>query len=422
MPTALVLGAGIIGTATAYELQRAGFAVTLIDRQGGVARETSAANGGVVAPGYVTPWAAPGMPIKVAKSLFAKEAPVVFRPRLDGDQWRWAFKWLRECTHARYKMNKPRMQRIAHYSRIILTETRQRLGVPYDRTEGLLQLFRTAKDEAMAAPALRMLEAQGTTFRLLDRAGCEGVEPALAHSTAPLHGGVYLPDDEAGDCAKFAGALADAFTALGGVFLGEQRIEAILPRSGRAPEVVLAGESPRTLSADVVVVALGVESVRLLRPLGIDVPLYPIKGYSLTLPVIDGAFAPKGALMDEAYKVVLTRMGDRLRIAGTAEVSDWSSSAGPDNTRTLLKMAREWFGKGVDLSAPDVWVGRRPMTPDGPPVLGATPVPGLLLNIGHGSTGWAMSMGSARVIADLACARLPEIDLEGLTLRRYAPT
>lgn len=417
----LVIGGGVIGVTTAFELSRGGAEVTLIEREADVALATSAGNAGVIAPGYVTPWAAPGMPTKILRYLFQPTAPVIYRPRLDRQQWAWVRAWLSECTLARYRTNKPRMQRLAYYSQARLAQFRARYPFDYGRSEGYLQLFRSAYDEELVQPALKMLAEAGVPHRRVTASECVAIEPALAFARTPPHAGLYLPDDEAGDCARFTRALRSLAESQGTRFRLGTEVEAIECSASRVDAVVLRSAEGRRerLGADVVVVAAGVESRTLLRPLGIRVPLYAVKGYSVTLPVRNEARAPRAVLMDEAYKTAITRMGASVRVAGTAELSDDRLKVRPRAARTLMAVLEHWFPGAADTSAPHFWVGRRPMTPDGPPLLGPAPIKGLFLNLGHGSTGWAMSMGSARIVADLIEGRPPEIDLSGLTLERY---
>ncbi|HRO59304.1 MAG TPA: D-amino acid dehydrogenase [Burkholderiaceae bacterium] len=412
----LVVGAGIIGVCTAWYLCEHGFEVVVLERRDDVARETSAGNAGVIAPGYVTPWAAPGMPGKILSYLLSSAAPVRFRPTADRRQWRWIARWLRECRLERYRVNRLRMQRIAFYSRDELHELRASLGIDYHRSRGYLQLFRSERDLAMAAPARALLEEQAIPHRVLDADGCRAQEPALAAAT-PLAGGLYLPDDESGDCLEFARALRHAAEACGVDFRFGRQARAILVDGGRVAGVQM--NDGERIGATSVVVAAGPESGRLLRPAGIDLPIYPVKGYSATVPLNDAEAGPRQALMDEAYKTAVTPLGDRLRVSGTAEVGDAGLKPRQAALRTLLKVGRDWFPDAARWDEATFWTGARPMLPDGPPVLGATPLPGLFLNLGHGSTGWAMACGSGRVVADVVAGKQPAIDLDGLTLARY---
>lgn len=419
----IVCGAGIIGVTTAFELARAGCDVTVIDRQPAVARETSAGNAGIIAPGYVTPWAAPGMPKKILGYLGKPASPVIFRPQASVAQWRWIGRWLRNCNEQSYRINKPRMQRLAYFSRERLHQVRRELQIAYNQSQGYLQLFRTAADKALNAPALAILKEAGIAHQELDADLCCAIEPALAARNAPLHGGLYLPDDEAGDCALFAQKLHQWLADAGVKFLFSTTIAGIaVSDAGRAQGVMIKDQSGagQFCEADAVVLAAGVESIALAKPLGIDLPLYPIKGYSATFAVLDQIFAPKAAVIDEAYKTAITRMGGHVRIAGTAEVSDFSLKPQPVPCETLLKMARDWFPRGMEISDnTEFWVGRRPMTPDGPALLGPTPINGFYLNVGHGSTGWAMSLGSAKLVAETVLQQPLSISLDGLTLARY---
>ncbi|VWB82064.1 amino acid dehydrogenase [Burkholderia pseudomultivorans] len=425
----IVLGAGVIGVATAWHLREAGCDVTVVEREADVAQATSLGNAGVIAPGYVTPWAAPGMPGKILKYLFKPASPLIFRPTLDRAQWRWIARWLRECEFERFRVNKQRMQRIAYYSRACLHAFRDRHPFDYGASRGYLQLLRGAFDVEMAQPALKVLRDAGIAFRELDAAGCTAIEPGLRWARQAPVGGIYLPDDEAGDCARFTRELRALCEANGVTFRLRTELRALDVAAGRVRGVRIAArdlpdDGHRTsddapLAADAVVVALGVDSARLLRPYGIDVPLYPVKGYSATLAVADDEKAPRAALMDESLKTAITRFGPTLRVAGTAELGSRHAALRQQALDTLMKVLDDWFPQAADRASARFWVGRRPMTPDGPPLLGASGIDGLWLNVGHGSTGWAMSMGSGKVLADLVTGRTPEIDLSGLTLARY---
>ncbi|KWE56358.1 D-amino acid dehydrogenase [Burkholderia sp. MSMB2157WGS] len=457
----IVLGAGVIGVTTAWHLREAGCDVTVIERETDVAQATSLGNAGVIAPGYVTPWAAPGMPGKILKYLFKPASPLIFRPTLDAAQWRWIARWLRECEFERFRVNKQRMQRIAYYSRACLHAFRERHPFDYGASRGYLQLLRGAFDVEMVQPALKVLRDAGIAFRELDAAGCTAIEPGLRWARQAPVGGIYLPDDEAGDCARFTRELRALCKANGVTFRFRTAIHALdvvggkvrgvrvraAGTDGRSPRdesagidtagaglhgggrpdhpasdrAASAGTLPRDmlLAADAIVVALGVDSAALLRPHGIDVPLYPVKGYSATLAVVDDEKAPRAALMDESLKTAITRFGPTLRVAGTAELGNRHAALRQQALDTLMKVLDDWFPHAAERASARFWVGRRPMTPDGPPLLGASRIDGLWLNVGHGSTGWAMSMGSGKVLADLVTGREPEIDLSGLTLARY---
>jgi len=412
-----VVGAGIIGVCTAYYLRRAGFEVTVLERRAGVAQETSFANAGVLAPGYVGPWAAPGMPRKVLRYLFRPESPVVFRPTTDPALWRWLRRWFAECDLERYRRNRGRMQRLALYSQLQLDSLVERHTLEFERTRGYLQLFRTAKELEASGALQAILSELGVAHAVLGAEQARALEPALYPATA-LAGALHLPDESTGNCAFFAQqikalAISDGVqfrfgvTVLG-LDLAQGRIGCLRTDAGeeRADAYVLAG---------------GVDCAALLRPLGIDLPIMPIKGYSATVPIRSFEHAPFIGVMDETYKVAVTRMGNRLRIAGTAELGSPRLALRDSALRTLLKVAQDWFPSAASYSQAKYWVGARPMLPDGPPVLGATSVPNLYVNAGHGSSGWVMACGSARVLADTLAGAAPEIDLEGLTMNRFAP-
>lgn len=411
----IVVGAGIIGVCSAWFLRERGFEVTVVDRRSGVAMETSFGNAGIVAPGYVTPWAAPGMPGKVLSTLFAAEAPVVFRPNSSPALWRWLGRWLRECDLARYRRNKSRMQRIAFYSRAQLTELRTRLGIEYERSPGYMQLLRTTRDVTMAGPARAMLDEGNVPYRWLDGDEARVIEPALSPA-CPLAGALLLPEDESGNCRLFAQVLKERALAAGVVFRFDEPVRALALERGRVNGVITARG---LLAADAVVVAAACDSVPLLRRAGIRLPLYPIKGYSATVTLSGDGAAPSRSVMDEAYKVAVTPMGTRLRIAGTAEIGSRELALRDSALRTLIKVAGDWFPGAARYAEATWWTGARPMLPDGAPVIGRTGTPGLFINVGHGSTGWAMACGSGRVLADIMADREVEIDLDGLTLERY---
>ncbi|MCP8896252.1 D-amino acid dehydrogenase [Shinella daejeonensis] len=412
----LVLGAGIIGVTSAYQLAKAGHEVTVLDRQPGPALETSFANAGEVSFGYCSPWAAPGIPLKAMKWLFMEHAPLILRPKLDIAMIGWMARMLRNCTSARYAINKSRMLRLADYSRIALAELRSETGIAYDeRMQGTLQLFRTSQQLDASAKDVQALAADGIPYEVLDPAGCIRVEPALAHVREKIVGGLLTPKDETGDCFKFATALAEQAENLGVRFVWDTDIRSLDVEGGRVRGVVTGRQ---TYHADAVVVALGSYSPLILKPHGIALPVYPVKGYSLTIPITDAARAPESTVMDETYKIAITRLGDRIRVGGMAEISGYTNDLGAARRRTLEHSVTDLF-PGGDASQATFWSGLRPMTPDGTPVIGPTRIAGLYLNTGHGTLGWTMSCGSARVIADLVSGRKPEIDATDLAISRY---
>ena len=414
----IVLGSGVIGVTSAYFLAQAGHDVTVVDRQPGAALETSFANAGEISPGYSAPWAAPGLPQKAIKWLFMRHRPLVIWPVLDPAMWIWGLRLLRNCTAARYDLNKQRMLRLAQYSRTCLEQLREDTGIRYDeRMQGTLQLFRTAAQVDGAAADMAILARFGVPHELLDRAGCIRAEPALMRVGDKIAGGLRLPGDETGDCYKFTQNLARMAASSGVAFRTETRILGARAEGSRIAAVITdAGE----MVADAYVVALGSYSPLLLRPLRISLPVYPVKGYSLTVPIVDPARAPESTVMDETYKVAVTRLGDRIRVGGTAELMGYNLALRDARRDALDHVVTDLFPGGGDVSRATFWTGLRPMTPDGPPVIGPTRYANLFLNTGHGTLGWTMAAGSGRVLADLVSGRSPEIDLAGLTLERYA--
>jgi len=413
----LILGSGVIGVTSAYYLARAGHEVTVVDRQPEPALETSFANAGEVSPGYSSPWAGPGVPVKAVKWLLMKHGPLVIRPKLDPVMWVWLLKMLRNCTSARYAVNKSRMIPIAEYSRDSLRDLRRDIGIQYDeRSQGTLQLFRYQAQLDGTGEDIAVLKQYGVPFEVLSREGCIAVEPALAGVKEKFAGGLRLPQDETGDCHMFTQALAKHAQALGVRFMFNTGIDRIVTDGARVSGVAT---SAGLLQADAYVLALGSWSSRLAAPLGISLPVYPVKGYSITVPIKDASGAPESTVMDESYKVAITRLGNRIRVGGTAEISGYSSKLYDARRATLDHSLTELFPRGGDLSKATFWSGLRPMTPDGPPVIGPTQYANLHLNTGHGTLGWTMSCGSGRVLADMLSGRKPDIDVSALTVERY---
>ncbi len=413
----VVLGGGVIGITTAYYLARQGAEVELIERQPAAALETSFANAGQVSPGYSTPWAAPGIPLKAMKWLMQRHAPLAIRPDGSLFQWRWMAHMLSQCNSKSYAINKGRMMRLAEYSRDCLRELRDEVGLHYDHgTGGTLQLLRTDAQMEAVHRDTEVLREMGVPFELLDRPALARVEPALGRTQQALAGGLRLPNDETGDCHLFTQALAAQAQALGVRMRYDTPVQRLLQERGRLAGVQLAnGECVR---GDRYIVAMGSYSRQMLLPLGIDLPVYPVKGYSLTIPLVDESLAPRSTVLDETYKVALTRLGNRIRVGGMAELGGYDLRLNPRRRATLEKVVGELF-PGGDLSRAEFWTGLRPMTPDSTPLVGATRHANLFLNTGHGTLGWTMACGSGRLMADLVMGRRPEIDTEGFTLDRY---
>ena len=418
----LVLGGGVIGVSAAWQLASAGHEVEVVERQPGVALETSFANAGEVSPGYSAPWAGPGVPLKAIKWLLMHHRPLVIRPRVDLDMLRWCLAMLRNCTSARYERNKGRMLPLAEYSRDCLRTLRRETGLAYDeRALGTLQLFRTQLQYDGSRLDTDVLERCGVPWQRLDRDGCIAHEPALARVAHKFVGGLRLPGDETGDCFKFTQELAALAQARGVRFRFGTTVQRLLVEGGRLQGVaVQANGDAKVWHADACLVALGSHTPRLLAPVGLRIPVYPVKGYSITVPITDAAGAPESTVMDETHKVAITRLGDRIRVGGTAELAGYSLALHEARRRTLLHVVGDLYPDGGDLSRAEFWCGLRPMTPDGPPIVGATPITGLYLATGHGTLGWTMAAGTARVIADVIGGREPEIDVSSLGMARYA--
>ena len=415
----VVLGSGVIGVASAWYLAEAGHEVIVVDRQPGPALETSFANAGEISPGYASPWAAPGIPQKAIGWLMMRHAPLILRPAVDREMLGWLFSMLRNCTSARYAINKARMVRLAEYSRDRLIALRADTGITYDeRMQGTLQLFRTQKQLDGTAKDIAVLRAGGVPFELLDREGCIAAEPGLAPSREKIVGGLRLPGDETGDCFKFTGALAAMAAERGVQFHYGESIRSLVIESGRVAGVET---DHGRITADRYVLALGSHSAAMLRPLGLGLPVYPVKGYSITVPIVDAALSPESTLMDESYKIAITRLGHRIRVGGMAEISGYNNALPERRRATLVHSLTDLFPGAGDIDAASYWSGLRPMTPDGTPVIGKTPYDNLFLNTGHGTLGWTMACGSGRVIADLVSGRPTDIEAADLSIARYDP-
>jgi D-amino-acid dehydrogenase len=413
----LVLGGGVIGVSVAYYLARSGHEVEVVDRQSGPALETSFGNAGEVSPGYSAPWAGPGVPIKAIKWMLMQHSPLVIWPILDPAMWRWGAMMLANCTARAYALNKSRMVPIAEYSRDCLKALRADTGIQYDdRAQGTLQLFRTQKQLDSIGDDVAILRQYGVPFEVLDRASFCQVEPALKLTQEKFVGALRLPGDETGDCFKFTCRLAEMAAALGVKFRWNARIESLQVGGGAVTGVFTdAG----LLTADRVVVALGSHSPGLLAPVGVRIPVYPVKGYSITVPITEAQYAPESTIMDESHKVAVTRLGDRIRVGGTAELAGYSLNLREARRATLNHVVTDLFPRGGDVSKATFWCGLRPMTPDGTPIIGKTPVENLLLATGHGTLGWTMAAGTGRVIADIVSGKQPDIDTTGLGMARY---
>lgn len=419
------MGAGVVGTAAAWFLAEAGHEVTVIDRQPGPGLETSFANGGQISASHVEPWAGPRTPVQALKWLGDPDAPLVFRwARWDPALWLWLMRFLRNCTPARASLNTERALRVALYSRASLKALRAETGLHYDeRTLGILQVFHDDRDFEEGRRLAAEVAANGLSSAILERPETLALEPALTHAAEPLVGGIHFPDDESGDAHLFTKGLAALAAARLGVdFRHGVSIQGIEHRAGHVTGV---RTDAGTFVADAYVLALGSFSPLLARDLGLTLPVYPAKGYSITVPVraeLEGGNAPGAptvSITDGAYKMVYSRLGDRLRAAGTAELAGWDQQMRDRRAQTILRNARRLFPLAGDYDAAEKWCGLRPKTPDSVPIIGRTAFSNLFLNTGHGVLGWTMSVGSGRIIADLVSGREPEVDIRGLGLDRF---
>ncbi|SQK75135.1 Sarcosine oxidase subunit beta [Tatumella ptyseos] len=414
----LILGSGVVGVTSAWYLAQAGHEVTVIDRSSGPAEETSAGNAGQISPGYASPWAAPGIPLKAVKWMFQKHSPLSIRPDGTTFQLQWMWEMLKNCTLPHYQENKSRMVRIAEYSRDCLKDLRATTGILYEgRQGGTLQLFRTEQQYENASKDIKVLEEAGVPYRLLKSAELHSIEPALAATQHKLTGGLQLPNDETGDCQLFTRRLAAMAEEAGVTFRYNVAVDQLL-RDGNSISGVKCGAE--TLTADRYIVACGSYSTALLKDI-VPVPVYPLKGYSLTIPVKNADGAPESTILDETYKVAVTRFDNRIRVGGMAEIVGFNTKLLPARRETLEMVVRDLYPEGGFVEQATFWTGLRPMTPDGTPIVGRTPLTNLYLNTGHGTLGWTMACGSGKLIADIISGNTPDIAADDLSVMRYLP-
>jgi D-amino-acid dehydrogenase len=408
-----VLGGGIVGTASAWYLAQAGHEVTLIEKLGGVALDTSFANGAQISASHSEPWANPGAPKKVLQWLGKEDAPLLFRLRPELHQWLWGLAFLVECLPARTARNIRHCVKLSLYSRELLKQLRRELALEYDQLErGILHFYTDrAAFDASLGPAALMREL-GCDRRSISAAEAVAIEPALAPIQDRIVGGDFCAEDESGDIHQFTAALAERARARGVQFLFQHQVTRVLTEGGRATAVELVGPDGwhRSLRADAIVVALGVHSRALLVPLGIWLPLYPGKGYSATYDIVAPERANVVSLTDDEYKIVFSRLGNRLRVAGTAELNGYDRSLNASRCHALTRRAQQLFPGVCNYEAPRYWSGLRPVTPSNVPLIGATRIPGLFVNTGHGTLGWTMGVGSGKLIADLVSGRPTDIE------------
>jgi D-amino-acid dehydrogenase len=411
----VILGSGVIGVTSAYYLAQAGHDVTVLDRQPGPALETSFANAGQISPGYASPWAAPGIPLKAMKWMLQRHAPLSITPDGTLFQLQWMWQMLQNCTPERYAVNKERMVRLAEYSRDCFKTLRAATGIEYEgRQQGTTQLFRTQKQLDDAAKDIQVLEETGVPYQLLNREQLVAAEPGLDQNK--LVGGLRLPNDETGDCQLFTTRLTAMAEELGVKFRYGVDITGLLT-AGDAIKGVQCG--PELVTADSYVVALGAYSTTLLKDL-VKIPVYPLKGYSITVPIVNAGAAPVSTILDETYKIAVTRFDDRIRVGGMAEIAGFDQRLNPRRRETLEMVVNDLFPGAGDTASASFWTGLRPMTPDGTPIVGRTGLRNLFVNTGHGTLGWTMSCGSAQLLSDIISARRPAILSDDLSVSRYS--
>lgn len=407
----------MIGICAAYYLNKAGHDVTVIDRQEGPGLETSFANGGQISASHAAPWAAPSVPLQMLKWLGRADAPLLYHFRLDWRQWVWSLRFLANCLPSRARRNTIDNMRIALYSRALMPKIREDTGIEYDhRPDGILQIYENRQDLDAGARHAKWLRELGCDNQILTPAECIALEPALAHRADQLAGGIHTASDESGDAYKFTHALAAVCQTRGVSFHYGETIEAITADGARISAVRTKDQA---FEADAYVLSLGSYSPLFLRPLGIALPVFPTKGYSVTVPVSADNSAPKISLTDQENRIVYSRLGDRLRVAGTAEFSGYDTVLDEARARTILANAKARFPGAGDFDQAELWCGLRPLTPDGVPVVSATKYANLFLDTGHGTLGWTMCAGSGKAIADLISGNAPEIDLAAYSAARF---
>lgn len=412
----IVLGAGVVGVASAWYLAQAGHEVVVVERQPGAALETSFANGGQISVSHAEPWANPHAPTKVLRWLFREDAPLLFRLRLDVRQWLWGLAFLRECLPARARHNTAQLVHLGVYSRAQLTELRRATGIENDHLErGILHFFTDRESFDHAAQTAVLMQAHGCDLTMKSAAEAIAIEPALEPIEDVLQGATYTPSDQSGDAHVFTERLAALAEANGVRFHYGTTVEALRRQGDRIVGVqVRDGQGVHEIAADAYVAALGSYTPHLLRPLGLSVRIYPAKGYSITVPIVDASRAPSVSLIDEAMKIVVSRLGNRLRVAGTAEFTGYDLSINRTRCEAILARTQRLFPGAFDPTEPNFWTGLRPATPGNVPLIGRTALRNLYVNSGHGTLGWTLACGSGRALADLVSGREPEVDFEFL--------
>ena len=413
----IVLGAGVVGTATAYFLSRHGCEVEVVERQNGAALETSFGNGGVIHASEVEPWSQPGMPLKILKWLGKENAPLLLRYGAIPKMWRWGLQFMSNCTEEKFRRNTLVNLKLALHSLKMLQQIRAETGIEYDlRTSGVLKIYTNAQSLAAGISAVRFLSASGLTFEEADSAACIERVPALKASASTLAGGIYFPRDEVGDCHKFTTGLAKRCEELGVRFHYGATIRGLERSSGR---VVAVETDQGTMRADSFVAALGSFTPIVLRSVGIDVPIYPVKGVTITVPGANWRDRPQIPIIDDGRIFGLVPLGDRMRVSGSAEVAGYDTVPSPTRCQAIINNVVSVFpefARCVDPATAKYWAGVRPVTPSGTPILGRSPIANLHIAAGHGHLGWTMGCGSGEIVAAMVAGHPAGIDIGGLAL------
>jgi D-amino-acid dehydrogenase len=408
----VVLGGGVVGVTTAYQLQRDGHEVVVVERNREVAAGASWGNAGMIAPGHSFVWSSPRAPVILAKSLMLKDQALRFRLSADPRLYAWTWGFLKECTAAKARRNTLLKHRLAAYSQTVLDRVVADEAIDYDRnTRGILYMHRSQKALDNGVEHMKLLESDGQIIKVLTRDQVIALEPGLAHARDKIAGAILCPTDETGDCAKFTRALAARIVERGGVIVAGATVGGLATDGDRVTQA-LSDRGP--FAGDAYVLALGAESPILARTLGFRLPIYPIKGYSLTIPIGASKSPPTIACLDEHNLVAISRFGDRLRVTATAEFAGYDASHKPSDFAFMKRVTQELFPDGAEYDRAEMWAGLRPMTPTNLPLIGRRRFKNLILNCGHGHIGWTMSHGSARIAADIVAGRKPAIPMDGL--------
>ena len=409
-----VIGGGVVGVCTAYFLAAAGHEVVVIERGSNVAEDSSFAHSGLIAPASAAPWAAPGMPRQLLSTLFNQASPLLLRHRFDPALWRWARRWINECDLARFQINKSRLQRIGTYSHSLLDQMRQHYHLDYEQSVGHLQLFRSERELALARPGLALLAETDLPHQLLEADAARLIEPALSITT-PLLRALYLPQDEAGNCALFTKQIKTIAAQLGVGF----RFKTTVDRIEKAGQQIMLTCTDDSFTADAVILAAGCGNVALLNAIGVQVPFLPVQKYSATCTIRDFDEAPLASLSDDTYKATITRFGNRIRVTGVIEPGARYAEVPEAAQRTLHRIGTDWFPNATNYSNATLWSSVQAMVPDGVPLLGPTPLRNVFVGMDDGTNGWTSALGIGKILADQLSGQVPDIDTDGLTLSRY---